>query len=78
VKGKKGETVSLSFPIAERTEKIKTTGGEYQAVIRGNTIVDINPPGANHPMFKRASYRQPEAQMKEVERFVTEKVVESY
>jgi len=42
VKGRKGETVSLSFPIAERTEKITTPGGEYQVVIRGNTIVDIN------------------------------------
>jgi hypothetical protein len=78
VKGKKGETVSLSFPIAERTEKITTTCGEYQAVIRGNTIVDINPPGKNCPLFKRAQYRQPEAQMKQVERFVPDNVVESY
>ena len=78
VKCRKGETVSLSFPIAERTEKLTTTGGEYQVVIRGSTIVDINPPGRNHPLFKRAQYRQPEAQMKAVERFVTENVVESY
>lgn len=78
VKGKKGETISLSCPIAERTEKLKTSGGEYQVVIKGNEIVDVNPKGTRHPLFQRSQYRQNETRMKQVERFVSEKVEMAY
>jgi len=78
VQGKKGETVSLSCPIAERTEKVTTPGGEYRVVVRGNTIVDMNPPGANHPLFNRAQYRQPEAGTRTVERFVSANMCKLY
>ena len=72
VKGRKGETVSLSCPIAERTEKLKTSGGEYQVVIKGNEIVDVNPKGTRHPMFQRGQYRQNKTRWRTVERFVSE------
>ena len=75
VKGRKGETVSLSCPIAEQTEKVKIGAAEYQVMVRGSTIVEMKPGGH---AYQRDNYRQPEPRMKEVERFVAEKVVMEY
>jgi hypothetical protein len=75
VKGRKGETVSFSCPIAERTEKVRIGTGDYEVVVRGNTIVEMKPGGH---AYQRNDYRQPEPRMKQVERFVAEKVEMSY
>lgn len=78
VKGKKGETVTLQCPIAERTEKLRIVDKDYKVIVRGNEIVDIDPPGVYHPLFQRSKYRQDKTQWRTVERFVTEEVVASY
>ena len=75
VKGRKGETVSFSCPIAERTEKLKIGAADYEVVVRGSTIVEMKPGGH---AYQRNQYRQPEAKMKPVERFVAEQVEMAY
>ena len=75
VKGRKGETVSFSCPIAERTEKLKIGADDYEVVVRGSTIVEMKPGGH---AYQRSQYRQPEAKMKPVERFVAEQVEMAY
>lgn len=73
---KKGQTMSLRFPIAERTVKEKMGGVEYTLIVRGNTVVAVDPPGKICPLFQRDYYRSDTPRMKQVKRFVADKTVE--
>lgn len=72
------DELSLRFPIAERTEKLHIEGTDYRAVVRGNEIVDIDPPGARCPIFQRPELRTDEPQWRTVQRFVSETTLETY
>ena len=75
---KKGQTAILSFPISERTETVKVPdarnhlGSEYTLVIRGNTVVSIDPQGKYCPFYQRGHYRTGNPLYKKVERFVSD------
>jgi hypothetical protein len=66
-----GDVVTVKFPIAERTIQETIGGVAYQLVIRGNTVITIDPPGLNGPLYARSYYRQP-VRWRRVERFVSE------
>ena len=66
-----GDGVTLTFPIAERTVKEWIGPGSYTVVMKGNTVVSIDPPGKNVPIYQdRAKYRKDEVLWRQVERFV--------
>jgi len=67
---KKGDSVTLNFPITERTEKVHIQGEDYTLVLRGNSVVSIDPPGKIHPLYQRGHYRSGETLWQKVTRFV--------
>ena len=48
----------------------------YTLVIKGNTVVSIDPAGKNGPLYLRAHYRQSQARWRTVRRFVPEERIE--
>ncbi len=83
----KGDEVTLRCPISERSERLTfpgknedgtPTSTSYDVTVRGNEIVDINPPGERHPIFQRPHYREEETRWKTVEHFVSDSIVETY
>ena len=69
-KVKKGRVASVNFPIRERTEKLSLHGKDYTLVIRGSSVVSINPPGNYCPTYLRGHYRTGETLWKNVARFI--------
>jgi len=51
-------------------------GVEYTLVIKGGTVVDTDPPERNLPIYRRDHCRQNEQRYVEVERFISDTVVE--
>lgn len=68
----KGQSVSLTFPITERTEKIHAIGKEYTVVVRGNDVVWIDPPGKYLPFYQRGQFRTGDPLYRKVTRFVSD------
>ena len=66
------DTLSLVFPIEERTVIEMVGCVLYTLVIKGNEVVFIDPPGKNHPLYQRAHYRQNQTRWRKAERFVTQ------
>ena len=69
-----GDVAALSFPIAERT--VKETMGypfavDYTLVIKGNTVVFIDPPGEHNPFYQRDRFRDNEVRWVKRQRFVS-------
>jgi len=72
-----GDVVSLTFPIEERTVKEKIGPESYTLVIKGNTVVSIDPAGKNGPLYQgREKYRTSEVAWRQVNRFVPEQSIE--
>ncbi|RKZ72813.1 MAG: hypothetical protein DRQ57_16330 [Gammaproteobacteria bacterium] len=72
----KGDEVDISFPIGERTVEERIGGVDYTLIIKGNTVVNIDPPGKNYPLYQREHYRSNSARLKKVKRFVSDKIIE--
>ena len=67
------KTVSIKFPITERTVKVEMEIAEYTLILKGNTVVSIDPPGKNAPLYdERDHYRNNYVHWRQVERFVTD------
>lgn len=64
------DVATLTFPIFERTDKVRVQGKEYTLIRKGNDVVHIDPPGKDCPLYQREKYRANKAQTKKVERFV--------
>ena len=71
-----GQTVALTFPIEERTEKRNIEGFDYTFVIRGNDAVSVDPPGKYAPLYQRAHYRGGTPLFRKTTRFVPIEVIE--
>lgn len=70
--GKPGDRFTMKFPISERTVKERIGPVTYTLVIRGNTVVSIDPKGSNVPLYaNRSRYRTGQASWREVSRFVS-------
>jgi len=75
VRASNGQTVALHCPIAERTEKRNIIGKDFTVTVRGNEVVDIDPPGRYCPLFQRPEYRGDDPGLRTVERFVADEEV---
>ena len=71
-----GDTVMLSFPIAESLEHILVEKRGYRAIFRGNTCVAINPPGSNAPLFQRQHFRNDTTRWRRDTRFISRQTLE--
>jgi len=69
---KAGSKVEIQFPISQRTVKKKIGRVRYTLVIKGNTVVSIDPPGKNHPLYQRDAYRNDQVRWRKVQRFVSD------
>lgn len=67
-----GETVTLTFPIFERTDVVEILGVPYTLVRRGNDVVSIDPPGQYCPLYQRGHYRTGQTAYQKVTRFVSD------
>ena len=70
-----GQTVTLTFPMIERTDQVIIEKRPYTIIRRGNDVVWIDPPGTNCPLYQRGHYRQSETLWKNVRRFVPEEEI---
>lgn len=69
---KRGDRISVTFPIPERTVRERIGPVTYTLVLRGNTVVSIDPKGSNVPLYQdRNRYRSEQTAWKEVTRFVS-------
>ena len=69
---KKGDRVTLEFPIPEKTEDIIVEKHKYRVTLRGNDVVYIDPPGKNKPIYQKDHYRKGRTLWKKIIRFVPE------
>ena len=66
-----GQVVELKFPIYERVEDVHIEKQRYILTIKGNDVVDINPPGKYGPLYERDYYREDVTRWKKIDRFVS-------
>jgi hypothetical protein len=72
---KAGETLTVTFPISTRRTTETIGNVFYTLEIKGNTVVSIDPPGKNGPLYERAYFRAPQAPTRQVERFVPDEPI---
>ncbi len=70
-----GESLVVTFPIARRKTTQIIGNASYTLDIKGNTVVQIDPPGRNGPLYDRSHYLADEAPTRKVERFVPEETI---
>ena len=70
-----GKTVQIQFPIHERTVRERIGLDDYTLIVKGNTVVFIDPPGRNCPLFQREHYREDQVRWRKVVRFVPKTVL---
>jgi len=72
---KRGDVISIEFPMREKT--VFSVIGEipYKLTIKGNTVVEIDPKGKVYPLYQREKYKLNEAPMKKISRFVSEEII---
>jgi hypothetical protein len=70
------DLVTLAFPIAERSEWINVEKRAYRTLLKGNTCIDIDPPGVNVPIFQRDHYRGNETRWRNRTRFVADQQID--
>ena len=72
---KGGDTVSVEFPMREKTFFQVISGFPYKLTLKGNTVVDIDPKGKINPIYQRDQYKQEKAPLKKVIRFVSRETI---
>ena len=73
---KPGEALTVEFPMVEKTLYRNLKGHDFVITVRGFTVVDVQPHAEVTPVFRRQHYRQSEAPMRQVRRFVSAQSVE--
>ena len=65
-----GEEIMFIFPL--QSETIQTTIGrrDYTLTFRGNTVVDLQPPGSRIPLYKREAMRTEKVPRRRVTRYL--------
>ncbi len=71
----KDQVATLEFPMPERAQKVLIQGPpggevEYTLVLRGNSVVSIDPPGEYLPYYQRGHYRTGKTLYRKVTRFI--------
>jgi hypothetical protein len=67
---RQGDTVSMQYPIREYAIRELLCDSIYALVVRGATVVDIDPRGRNCPIFLRDHYRNPITRWRTIRRYV--------
>ncbi len=67
-----GDLIQIEFPISERIEQETIGEEEFTLIVRGNTVVSIDPPGRICPLYNRDHLRETDTRWREVERFVAD------
>jgi hypothetical protein len=73
--GQAKDKFSVTFPIAERTVHEIIAGTYYSIILKGNTVVGIDPPGRRGPLYQRDHYRGGRTLWHSVDRFVSDETV---
>jgi len=66
------DVVTLTFPNPVRKESIWIEKHPYTLFIKGNTIIDVDPPGRICPLYERAHYRDNTTRWRKITRYVPE------
>ena len=78
VKATTGDQVVFHCPLDEHRQTLDIVDQRYEAVVRGNTIVDISPAGRHYPLFHRPQFREDQTRWREAQRFIADDIVMSY
>ena len=71
-----GQTLVVTFPISKRTVTERIGPEKYTLVLKGNTVVSIDPPGKNGPLYAdREHYSTDQVQWKKLSRFVSDEPI---
>ena len=70
-----GDTVTLTFPIGERTDVVHIEKDRFTLLRRGNDVVSIDPPGRIHPLYQRQHYRDGVTRWRTTSRFVSNEII---
>jgi hypothetical protein len=73
--GQAKDKFSVTFPIAERTVHEIIAGTYYTIVLKGNTVVNIEPRGRRGPLYQRDHYRGNKTLWHKVDRFVSDELI---
>jgi len=73
---KPDDIVTLTFPIAKRTDRVHIQKRPYTLVRKGNEVIHIDPPGRHCPLYQRRHYGDDTARWRKVERFVTGETID--
>ena len=71
-----GDSVTVSFPIAETKKLLEIEKRGYNVVIRGADVVKMDPPGVLGPFYQRAHYRTGQTRWRKVARFAPSKTAQ--
>jgi hypothetical protein len=72
-----GQTMTLTFPIPKRTVKERIGPEKYTVVVKGNTVISIDPAGKNGPLYAdRGRYSGDDVQWRKLSRFVGDESIE--
>ncbi|MBN1918825.1 MAG: glycoside hydrolase family 127 protein [Verrucomicrobia bacterium] len=72
---KKGDLVTVEFPLLERSLFRVIGDLPYRLTLKGNTVVGIDPEGRICPLYQRDHYKANKAPMKKMTRFVSEEII---
>ena len=72
---KPGDAVTVEFPMREKTMFSVIGDKPYKLALKGNTVVDIDPEGEICPLYQRDLYKQDQAPVKKVTRFVSRETI---
>ena len=70
-----GDSATMTFPILEREDVVTVMKKKYTLVRKGNTVVDIDPPGRYAPLFQRRHFRQNQTRWRIIERFLSPEIL---
>ena len=70
-----GQTAQISFPIGEHVEHVDIEKRRYILTVKGNDVVNIDPPGRFCPLYQRDHYREDSTRWRKVRRFVSDESV---
>jgi DUF1680 family protein len=71
-----GQTLVVTFPISKRTVTERIGPEKYTLVLKGNTVISIDPPGKNGPLYAdREHYSNDQAQWTKLNRFVSDEPI---
>ncbi len=72
---KRGDRVSVEFPMREKTLFRVIGRLPYKLTIKGNTVVEIDPKGKINPLYQRDQYKLEKAPRKKVTRFASRETI---